>query len=261
MFDTVVVGGGLAGCLAAITLAQRNRKVLLLEAKTYPHHKVCGEFLSPESMPLFAAAGFLPTLQTLHPVSVRTARITAPDGTAWRTTFPAPGTGISRYALDAALATYTASLGVQVCDGIRVTRISGDLAGGFELTATTPQGTQIFHAKTVIAAHGKHSNLDRALKRIFGRTPQPYLGLKRHFTGNSLHDHLDLHVFPGGYCGMSDVEGDQTNVCLLVRQDVFQQASGDAGIEQFIAWMGRQNPYLQTWLAQVTPVEDRWISI
>lgn len=259
MFDTVVVGGGLAGCIAAITLARCNRRVVLLEAKTYPQHKVCGEFLSPEVIPIFAEVGFLPTLQSLQPVSIRTARITAPDGTAWRTTFPAPGTGVSRYALDAALAEYAAETGVQVCDGIKVNRISGNLDTGFELTATTLQGsTSTFRAKTVISAHGKHSNLDRALKRTFQRTPQPYVGLKRHFTGNSLREHLDLHVFPGGYCGMSDVEGGKTNVCLLVQQDVFQR---HGSIEQFIAWMSAQNPHLGEWLAQASPVEDRWISI
>ena len=80
MFDTIVVGGGLAGCIAAITLARSHHRVLLLEAKTYPHPKVCGEFLSPEVIPIFTEAGFLPTLQSLQPVSIRTARITAPDG-------------------------------------------------------------------------------------------------------------------------------------------------------------------------------------
>ncbi|HEX2622351.1 MAG TPA: NAD(P)/FAD-dependent oxidoreductase, partial [Phototrophicaceae bacterium] len=259
--DTVVIGGGLAGCLAAITLARRNRRVVLLEAKSYPQHKVCGEFLSPECLPIFDEAGFLPALQALHPVIIRTARITAPDSTAWQTTFPAPGTGISRYALDAALAVYAASLGVEVCDGIRVNRIDGSLDDGFRLTAVRTNGTSTFRAKTVIAAHGKHSNLDRVLNRTFLRTRHAYVGLKRHFTGASLHDHLDLHVFPGGYCGMSDVEDGKTNVCLLVRQDVFQRETSNEGIDQFIGWMSEQNPYLHQWLTRATPLYDHWISI
>ena len=48
MVDVAIVGGGLAGCSAAIQLAAAGHKVLLLEKKTYPVHKLCGEFLSPE---------------------------------------------------------------------------------------------------------------------------------------------------------------------------------------------------------------------
>ena len=263
MFDVAIVGGGLAGCNAAVTLAQRNRRVLLLEANPYPHSKVCGEFLSPECVSFFASSGFLPVLQQLNPVTIRTVRITAPDGSTWRTEFPAPALGISRYALDAAFARYVAQNGVEVHDGVRVTEIAGSLRERFSLTARTPEGTQTFNAATVIAAHGKRSNLDRHLKRAFLSRSQPYIALKRHFTGSSRPGHLDLHVFPGGYCGMSEVEGGITNVCLLVRQDIFQSTSGGsrADVECFIRWMCEQNAHLRDWFAQAAPVYPEWLSI
>jgi len=263
MFDVAIVGGGLAGCNAAITLVQRNRHVLLLEANLYPHPKVCGEFLSPECISLFASSGFLPVLQQLSPVTIRTVRITAPDGSVWRTGFPAPALGISRYALDAAFARYIAHHGVEVHEGVRVTGIAGSLREGFALTARTSDGIQTFRAATVIAAYGKRSNLDRHLKRAFLRRPQPFIALKRHFIGPSLPGHIDLHVFPGGYCGMSEVEGGITNVCLLVRQDIFQStlSGSPAGLEAFIHWMCEQNTHLHDWFAQAVPVYPEWLSI
>ena len=48
-YDVVIIGGGLAGLSAAIQLAKLSRNVLLVEKVTYPHHKVCVEYISIES--------------------------------------------------------------------------------------------------------------------------------------------------------------------------------------------------------------------
>ena len=55
--DVIVIGGGLAGCATALQLARAGRRVLLLEEKRYPVHKLCGEFLSPEVQTLFRGLG------------------------------------------------------------------------------------------------------------------------------------------------------------------------------------------------------------
>lgn len=263
MFDVAIVGGGLAGCNAALALAHQNRRVLLLEAKPYPHPKVCGEFLSPECVALFAASKFLPILQHLNPVNIKRVKITSTDGSTWKTEFPAPALGISRYALDEAFVRFAAQNGVEVHDSARVTDIAGSLDQHFSLTARTSAGRQTFSAATVIAAYGKRSNLDRRLNRGFLNRPQPFIALKRHFIGPSLPEEIHLHVFPGGYCGMSEIEGGHMNVCMLVRQTTFQAVSKDARIEvdPFIDWITAQNPFLQDWLAQATPVDPEWLSI
>ena len=263
MFDVAVIGGGLAGCHAAITLAQRKHRVVLLEGGAYPRPKVCGEFLSPESMALFASTDFMPKLRQLKPVSISTLRITAPNGNQWRSTFSTPALGISRFALDKALADYAAELGVEVCEGTHVTQIEGDLREGFTISASTQQGNRTFHAKSVIAAHGRRSNVDRLLNRTPSKPAQAYLGLKQHFQGDELPNHIDLHVFQGGYCGMSQVEDGTTNVCLLVRQDVFNAVKNHSSnrIAHFIDWMSEQNRHIGRWLSRATPVYPDWLSI
>ena len=52
MHDLIVIGGGPAGTAAAITAARAGAGVLLLERGVYPRHKVCGEFVSAESLEL-----------------------------------------------------------------------------------------------------------------------------------------------------------------------------------------------------------------
>jgi len=54
MYDLIVIGGGPAGSAAAIAAARAGAQVLLLERGRYPRHKVCGEFVSAESLDLLS---------------------------------------------------------------------------------------------------------------------------------------------------------------------------------------------------------------
>src|SRR5436190_2233697 len=53
--DVIVVGAGPGGSAAAARLALLGRRVLLLEAATFPRDKVCGDVLLPELDVLLAA--------------------------------------------------------------------------------------------------------------------------------------------------------------------------------------------------------------
>lgn len=258
IYDAAVVGGGLAGCSAAITLAQQGRRVVLFESKHYPHHKVCGEFLSPECARYLHDLGLTPALRALCPPVVHSVAIIAPDGTRWETHLRGVGFSLSRYRLDQALAQQSRCLGVDLHEGATVTRIDGDLNHGFELEARSASGSGSFSAAAVIVASGKRSSLDRALNRSFLRTPQPYTGLKAHFRGAPLPGRVDLYTFPGGYCGLGEVENGLTNVCLLVRTEVIQRVGGVEGV---VEWMQAQNPGLKRWFKTAEPVSERWLSI
>jgi len=56
-YDVIIVGGGLAGLTAAIHLSKAKHTVLVLEKNTYPHHKVCGEYVSNEILPYLEYLG------------------------------------------------------------------------------------------------------------------------------------------------------------------------------------------------------------
>ena len=257
-YDVAVVGGGLAGCSAAITLAQQGKRVVLFESKPYPHHKVCGEFLSPECADYLDELGVTPSLRAFHPRAVNAVTISTPDGTRWQTHLTRPGMSISRYRLDQLLAERARSLDVELYAETTVTQIEGDLPNGFRLSTRSSSENTPVNAHVVIAAHGKRSGLDRVLGRAFLRTPQHYTALKAHFYGSPLSGRVDLHTFSGGYCGIGEVEDGLTNVCLLVRTDVFQRAGS---IEAFIEWMQAQNPQFRQWFAGARQASERWLSI
>src|SRR5215813_9010254 len=113
IFDVAIIGGGVAGCAAAIQLARQGQRVILCEARSYPHHKVCGEFLSPECASMLDELGLPEAIQAVKPAAIQTVAIIAPDGTCWETDLPGAAIGISRYTLDHLMATQAQACGVE----------------------------------------------------------------------------------------------------------------------------------------------------
>jgi menaquinone-9 beta-reductase len=260
IYDVAIIGGGIAGCAAAIQLAQYNQRVILCETKTYPHHKVCGEFLSPECVALLENLGLMDTIWAVKPASIHRVVITAPNGTSWETELPGKAIGISRYTLDTLMAAQARVCGVDFRDLTTVTNVRGSLDSTFRLAVRTASHQEQIQARVVIGAYGKKSNIDRILHRPFLKSPQHFVGLKTHFCGNPIPNQIRLYTFPGGYCGLSEIENGRVNVCLLVRQEVFQQIS-HGSIDHFVEWMKSQNPVLGVWLSAARPVYKTWISI
>jgi menaquinone-9 beta-reductase len=260
-WDAAVIGGGPAGCSAAISLAERGWRVALFESQTYPHDKLCGEFLSPECAGPLAALGVLDRVMAENPVRIHTARITTPEGTTWQENLPGTALGISRKTLDALLAERAREAGAVVFEATTVDAVTGSLRDGFEL-ATRSRGKRTAHkARAVIGAQGRRSAVDRVLGRRFFARRHPFVALKAHFWGPAVPEQIRLHTFTGGYCGISEIEGGARVLCLLVREDVFHKFGGKKSADAFIQWMQDQNPALQSWLQEAERIHERWIAI
>src|ERR1700688_1490182 len=102
-YDLIIIGGGPAGTSAAISAARSGASVLLLERGRFPRHKVCGEFVSAESLGLLTDL-----LDSDHAALLRNA-IRIPqarvflDGRVVQTAVDPPAASIARLDLDAAL--------------------------------------------------------------------------------------------------------------------------------------------------------------
>jgi len=209
-YDVAIAGGGLAGLSAAILLARAGYQVCLFEKESYPFHKVCGEYISMESWDFLCGLGM--PLESWDLPLIRELLITAPDGRSITTPLPLGGFGISRYKLDAAMATQARTCGAEVLENTKVFDIV--FQEGIHQIQTS---AGLYKATVVLGCFGKKSNLDVKWKRPFIRqgNDQNYVGVKYHVK-TILPDHqIALHNFSRGYGGISKIENGVSCFCYL----------------------------------------------
>ena len=211
-FDLAIIGGGPAGSSAAITAVRAGAKVALFEARNFPRHKVCGEFVSAESLDLLCGllreAPELAALFARAPVIDRT-RLLFRKRVIEAAVSPA-ALSITRYDLDALLWEAAQRAGVEVHPDCEVTESDGD--GPF--TLQTSSGS--YSAEALIVASGRWSQFttDRTLP------PGPrWIGVKAQFREPRAECSTDLYFFENGYCGVQPVGVDEVNACAMVRSD------------------------------------------
>jgi len=216
-YDLIIIGGGPAGTSAAISAARNGASVLLLERGRFPRHKVCGEFVSAESL------GLLTDLLDDHRAALLGNAIRIPqarvflDGRVVQTVVDPPAASIARLDLDAALWHSAEGAGVEARQQVTVRSIGG--TGPFRLLTTEGE----FEARTLVNASGRWSNLNLTPDE----SRHKWLGLKAHFAESFPEPSVDLYFFDGGYCGVEPVllsgEGSSTgrvNASAMVRADV-----------------------------------------
>ena len=211
-FDLAIIGGGPAGSSAAIAAARLGASVVLLEARNFPRHKVCGEFVSAEALDVLASLlKNLPTGRTLLDAApaiqrtrlfLRTRMIEAPVSPA--------ALSITRYDLDAQLWMAAQAAGVETRSNCEVTAAEGN--GPFRLTTSCGN----FSAKALIIAAGRWSQFTS--DRTVPAGPR-WIGVKAHFREPNPDPSTDLYFFGNGYCGVQPVAQDVINACAMVRSD------------------------------------------
>ncbi len=217
-FDVVIIGGGLSGSCAAINLATRGVRVALLETGTFPRHKVCGEFLSPDARPVLRRLQVEDLLIGKGAREVAMARLVL-GRDFLEVPLSAPALAISRHVLDEVLWRRALETG----------------ASGFEKTRVRDwQKMDDFIVRTSRGDFGSVGLIEASGRRGAPQKKARFLGLKTHFRGANLESGVtELHVFDGGYCGLVRVERDLTNVCLLVRYARYQQSGAKTPREFF----------------------------
>jgi flavin-dependent dehydrogenase len=220
MYDLIVIGGGPAGTSAAITCARNGARVLLLERGRFPRHKVCGEFVSAESLDLLADL-LAPQYAQLFSGSIRISRARVfLDGRTLQAPLDPPAASVSRLNLDDALWDSAEQCGAESRQQIAVQSISG--TGPFLVKTSVGE----FESRALVNASGRWSRLNPAPPAV-QHSDVKWLGLKGHFAESSPSASVDLYFFDGGYCGVQPVnirdgaaKSGRVNACAMVRADV-----------------------------------------
>ena len=243
-YEVAIIGAGVAGACAAIELSRAGAAVLLLEKETGPHHKVCGEFISGECLPVLQKLGidFEALGAThIHQVVLQAGRasLSAP--------LPFGARGLSRLALDHQLILSAEASGAHVARGTLVKRVL-PITG--EPTPRHPSfvietSQQTYTARQIFLATGKHDLKSLQVRK--GREADA-VAFKRHVklpapALSELEGRVEFFIFSGGYAGLSRVEGELANLCFILDRNTVKAVG--TGWESLIDYLTRQNARLQ----------------
>jgi flavin-dependent dehydrogenase len=271
-WDAIVIGAGPAGSTAATLLAQAGWSVVVIERKSFPRRKVCGEYLSATNWALFERLGMHEAFDTAAGPEVRRVGLLTAD-TLLEADLPLPseavqrwGRALPRQTLDSLLLQRATNVGATVLQPWRATQLD-DADGQFVCRAQCESSTEVaaLRAPVVIAAHGSWDSgtLPTELPR---RPPRrsDLLGFKAHLLDTALaHDLMPLLSFPGGYGGMVQADAGRTSLSCCLRRDVVESLDRRAGTsagDAVLDYIHKTTPALAELLPPSTTVEDRWLS-
>lgn len=252
--EILILGGGVAGCAAAIALARKGHSVTVIEREPTPRHKVCGEFLSGEALEDLHALGI--DVASLGAVPIDHVRLAA-AGRAAQAPLPFPAASLTRKALDTALIAAAIAAGVRVERGRSVQALTRAANGAWQVKLDDGAARQ---ASTVFLATGKHDVRGHARPK----DPQRWVAFKMYFRlaaaqAAELERTSELMLYPGGYGGIQPVESGIANLCCVVQQRYLARAGNRW--ESFLAKMQRDCPHLAMRLAGAEPLLDKPIAI
>lgn len=243
IYDIAVLGAGIAGSAMAKAMASRGWNVALLDRSGFPKHKVCGEFLSPESLVILAKLGLIEEIAELGPRAIERIHIRLESGGAIELALPGQAFGISRFRLDEALHCAAARSGAVLLTHATVTALRREGEGFVVRYRVRGESTEL-RARIVVGAIG--GGAGGAARRFpfmredqgegNGRSGWPVssasgasaaaVGIKAHFAeaDGARSNAVELYFFRGGYAGVNGIEEGKLNVAaFLEKEDIPRQ--------------------------------------
>ena len=160
--DVLVIGGGPAGSTVSTLLAEKGRRVTLLEKDVFPRFHI-GESLLPLSLPIFERLGVADQVRAIG-IKKLGAEFVSPKHDHTTTFYFAKALDkahpsayeVRRSELDKIMLDNAAAKGVDVHQGTRVIEVDTDTAGPCRVTAKDSQGNvRVWEAGFVVDASGR----------------------------------------------------------------------------------------------------------
>lgn len=214
-YDVAICGAGPAGAVCAIAAARDGWNTALLERVPFPRHKVCGDCLNPSVWPVLESLEVAGRIQALASAALEQVRFVSRSGTIVEVPLPAGAErAVMRSLLDQALLEEAIQAGVTLISGSPLTALHFDNGQWIATTAAAQ-----LRAKVFIAADGRNSTSCRLLG-LSAPVRQGRVALQCHAPlARAYQGTVALELLPHGYCGVSPVDGEQMNICMVSKTD------------------------------------------
>ena len=270
--DVLVVGAGPAGSSCAYWLADAGWDVAVVEKKTFPRQKTCGDGLTPRAVRQLADMGLEPALAGAHRYEgLRSVGFGRSLEMRWpeHPSFPSYGYTITRHDLDGLVAEWAAKAGATVRQGTEA--VGPLLDGPVPPPSDGPgaanrrhlpacQGAVVRHratgavsqvrARYVVVADGSNSRFGRALGATRRRDYPLGMALRGYYRSDRHDDrfiesHLDIRDETGdvvpGYGWIFPLGDGRVNVGvgLLSSEQRWKGANTTRLMDAFVNWAPR----------------------
>jgi flavin-dependent dehydrogenase len=248
-YDAAVIGGGPAGSATALMLARAGWAVALIEKSRFPRPKVCGEFISASSFPLFAELGLLEDVRGFAGPEVRRVGIFAGETVSASDMPPVSGPfgkwgrALGREHFDLLILQAAIRAGAHLWQPFRVTDVE-PLNQGWRCAVshvTNSASSASLLTSTIIVANGSWEKSPWLPDCAAPHKASDLLAFKSHFDGADLAlDLMPLLVFPGGYGGMVWSDAGRVSLsCCISRKTLTQcrkseEHAGDAVLRHLL---------------------------
>ena len=250
MYDVVVIGAGPAGSAAAGLLAGGGRRVLVLDKDRFPRRKVCGEFLSAQAAAQLGELGLRAEIER-DAERIHRGALFLPGGEEIAFRLPGEALGVSRAGLDERLARWAEERGAEVRFGARARGV----VDRFRVRVAQGPREEEIETRCVVGAWGRWDALDRERRGGGEGRGRRFLAWSRGYgPSESFAGRVALYLFPGGYCGLSRVEGGRVHLAGIV-DDATHRAMPH-GWEAVLAHARASNVALDRALDGLVPASD-----
>lgn len=100
IYDVIVVGGGPAGASTAYFNAIKGKRVLLIDKKTFPRDKVCGDGVTGKALSVLHEMGLTEDIKGIKEISSKGVKIYAPNKKELKISIESPDDPFSAFSID-----------------------------------------------------------------------------------------------------------------------------------------------------------------
>jgi flavin-dependent dehydrogenase len=242
--DVLVVGGGPGGSTISTLLAQRGRRVTMLEKTRHPRFHI-GESLLPANMAIFEEIGALEKLRALGRLKLG-ADFPRDDGSYYTFRFdralgetPPYAFQVKREDMDRMLFEHARENGVDAREQVKVERVEFDAEGVIAHTYAEG-GKSTLRARYLVDASGRDTFLGKQLKLVERSDRHQSAAMFAHYEGIRCNPDdpdgniISVNRFAHGWAWFIPLPGGITSVGCVCKPGYLKTRQG-AGNDEFMA--------------------------